>query len=324
MTKRKEERGRVRFIMMHRSISAIFLLFVVSACTRAPQSGPASPGLPRIAELTGYFPSVTYRRHNEPTWEDCSLQMPFFSNDAVRTASDGAARIRFLSGSLLELRPNTHVVLTDKSSEPSRLDRAVVQRGELRGKTKDELWLIYGRTLFRLKAKSPVDEAQARYSLESEKKLTIQVDGGEGEFHRRPAALAGGMPDAIQSTRLDVGKSVTFDVLPETEFLGWQTPELQRGLAAQVPAASSPKPLSFEVDLPPDNSELNRAKLSVKGKISGPGGRLLVNGNEVFMEKGQTFAMEIALRKGANRVLIQLIRPTGESVYRQWVFLRRR
>ena len=65
----------------------------------------------RAAKLVYYLNEVMYRRTGAPDWNPVAVKMDLFKSDTVRTRVDARADIKFYSGEVLNLYPNTLVVL---------------------------------------------------------------------------------------------------------------------------------------------------------------------------------------------------------------------
>jgi hypothetical protein len=111
---------------------------------RLPSSDPsiALPGMPlkvpvnllkeefRAARLTYFVNEVMFRRTGAPDWQGVSARMDLFKNDTVRTRVDARADIRFYTGEVLNLFPNSIAVLRPPNRKNTDVE---LLAGELRG-----------------------------------------------------------------------------------------------------------------------------------------------------------------------------------------------
>ncbi|MHB0995764.1 MAG: LysM peptidoglycan-binding domain-containing protein [Elusimicrobiales bacterium] len=111
---------------------------------RLPASDPsiALPGMPlkvpvkllkeqyRAAKLTYFVNEVMFRRPGAPDWQGVADKMDLFKNDTVRTRVDARADIRFYTGEVLNLFPNSIAVLRPPNKKNTDVE---LLAGELRG-----------------------------------------------------------------------------------------------------------------------------------------------------------------------------------------------
>lgn len=111
---------------------------------RLPASDPsiALPGMPlkvpvkllkeqyRAARLTYFVNEVLFRRTGAPDWQGVADKMELFKNDTVRTKVDARADIRFHTGEILNLFPNSIAVLRPPNKKNTDVE---LLAGELRG-----------------------------------------------------------------------------------------------------------------------------------------------------------------------------------------------
>ncbi len=301
-------------------------VFFASREFSQPKLEPSKPEKVGLAHLENALPMVSHKRNDGQTWEESIPGVSYFEFDAVQTHASAAARIAFDAGTKMDLAENTHVIITAPPQPiESTEQRAIVKNGSLKGRTNTGLWLINSGTLFRLKPKSKDEEASVQYSLRDKHSLTITLESGKGSVFRKKEGPAGAAAPSsgnlqLASFELEVGKPSQFEVVEEPESLEWKVTDLEK---AEPEKAAEPR-FDFSVDLPPDNSIVNKPNLIVKGKVTQKGGRLLVNGKEVKQTESLSFESVVVLNKGANRIIIQLVQPNGKSLYRQWVFVRRK
>jgi hypothetical protein len=100
-----------------------------------------TPGDPteKVGELTFKKEEVQRRRDREPDFRSINAPTPIFNLDTIVTADDGAAKITFEDGSVLELGPGTLIRIEYESqfslSGISRVAAVNVVKGEISGQS---------------------------------------------------------------------------------------------------------------------------------------------------------------------------------------------
>jgi len=83
----------------------------------------------RAAKLINFLNDVLFRRAGASDWQGVSMSMDLFNNDTLRTSMDSRADVKFYTGEILTLSPNTIAVLRP----PGRMHADVeILAGELR------------------------------------------------------------------------------------------------------------------------------------------------------------------------------------------------
>ena len=84
----------------------------------------------RAAKLVYFLNEVMFRRTGAPDWKGVAVRMDLFKNDTLRTRADARADVRFYTGEVLNLYPNSIAVLRppDKKNTDVQL-----LAGEMRG-----------------------------------------------------------------------------------------------------------------------------------------------------------------------------------------------
>ena len=84
----------------------------------------------RAAKLVYFVNEVMFRRTGAPDWQGVAAKMDLFKSDTVRTRTDARADIRFYTGEVLNLFPNSIAVLRPPGKKNTDVE---LLAGELRG-----------------------------------------------------------------------------------------------------------------------------------------------------------------------------------------------
>jgi len=251
--------------------------------------------------------------------------------DAVQTHTASTARILFVSGSTIEMGESSLVIINGGTRTPGRtLDRAVIRTGKFEGNTKKELWILTSAALLRLRAKATSKSAKVVLNVEEGKKMAVTlIDGNASMVERNPKSKS----PALQE--LEPRKTVTMAAPMPGDTFGFLDSEKSWDLPPERATASlptqakpapkqpqAPQPIDLFITSPRDYAEVGVADIELKGRATGTGAKIFVNGKETTIENNLEFSSVVALREGVNSILIQLIRPDGESVFRRWTIIR--
>ncbi len=84
----------------------------------------------RAAKLVYFLNEVMFRRTGAPDWKGVALRMDLFKNDTLRTRADARADVRFYTGEVLNLYPNSIAVLRPPGKKNTDVQ---LLAGEMRG-----------------------------------------------------------------------------------------------------------------------------------------------------------------------------------------------
>ena len=84
----------------------------------------------RAAKLVYSLNEVLYRRTGVSDWQNVALKMDLFKNDTLRTRADARADVRFYTGEILNLYPNSIAVLRPPGKKNTDVE---LLAGEMRG-----------------------------------------------------------------------------------------------------------------------------------------------------------------------------------------------
>lgn len=279
---------------------------------------------PPLAWLEEFLPRVTFRRQSEHAWNDVAPKLALYAYDSVQTHAIARATLALKNGSELKMKENTLVIITPELLKMGvSSDRAVVHAGELTGQTQKELWLLTSAALLRIRAGRTARVARTRLTVKDGKKLKVELEAGEGVFVERRVPA-----EKRKLVALVPAKPVEIEAPGESKELGSRVDEKDWELPSEEPpqravSAVPAKPVNVIITAPPNFSELQEASIDITGRVTGPGGKLLINGRDVKIGNDLKFALPMPLRKGPNNFLIQMIQKDGKSVFRRWTVMRK-
>lgn len=305
-----------------------------------PASDPvteAVPAGPVIATLQGLGSKVTFRRRDEHVWQDAREGLPLYEGDVVQTHAQGSANVLFENGSELDLSEKTLVILSLPEAESSKAvqSQAVLKDGNLRGRTRTELWLLTSSALFQMKPAASGETASAALAMREGERLRVELEKGTAAvLHQeksgavRRIALKPKEPVVLDAAPVPAGFGtakdfVEFAARPVVESKPQAAPPAKAAPAAKKTGNPAPAADIF-IASPPDNAETLEATVTLSGSATRAGIQLLINGAEVRIDpKTLQFAHPVELRPGGNTVSIQLIQSDGKSTFRRWTLIRR-
>jgi hypothetical protein len=98
-------------------------------------------GLGHISFRSG---DVTVRGAKETVWNRAELHMPVYFGDNIRTGEDGAVTITYVDGSLIKIRPNTHIALNAIVSPVERKSSVLLYFGRIWNKVRKGILQVRG------------------------------------------------------------------------------------------------------------------------------------------------------------------------------------
>jgi len=269
-------------------------------------------------------PRVTFRRNTSLVWEDAFLKLPLFAFDAVKTHERASAQIRLGNGTALELGEDTLVILNPDVLRQNRVTarhEATLRGGKLRGKTNEELWLLTSAAVMKIWTKQGGRESIVSLSVKEGGKFRAELTSGTAKILTRPNEGT-----KVEIRPLVPEKAVEFEAPVVKESLDWAPDELdkleQENDEQLLPLPIASPRIDFEVTSPKNHSTVDKEEVEIRGKLTGMPREVLVNGKKATISKKREFIARIPLKPGVNAVLVQVIRPSGESVFQRWVVRR--
>lgn len=249
-----------------------------------------------LAKLAQQSNQVEYRERSQNIWKAAGVDLTFLKYDALQTKSSSTAEVIYLSGSSLEVKENTLIIFDEDPGQKKKAeDRVIIKTGQLTGKTKTELWVFTDAGLVQIKAKKNSKPAEARIIAKKDNAVDIKVKSGTAQVVYKKSG---------EFTRLEVKENTDATIKPDSEKLN--TEEL---VAAQATAtATAPVQANLEIEFPADNALLKESEIEVRGQITGPGAKLLINGELAQIGDSLGFSKKITLQPGTNLLVFQLIR----------------
>lgn len=306
--------------MKSHSKTALFfvLLFTFAGCKNEPAPPPPVVSVPTIsqtaavsqvqkssepaktapvatnwlAKLTQQSNQVEYRERAQNIWKPAEIDLTFLKFDALQTKGSSTAEVVYLSGSTLDVKENTLIIFDEDPGQKKKTeDRVIIKSGQLTGKTKTELWVFTDAGLVQIKAKKKV--AEARVVVKKDNAVDIKVKSGTAQVVYKKSG---------EFTRLEVNENADATIKASSEIL--KPDEL---VAAQA-TAKAPTQANLEVEFPADNALVKESEIEVRGRVTGAGAKLLINGELVQVDDSLNFSKKINLQPGTNLLVFQLIR----------------
>ncbi len=200
-----------------------------------------------VGRLGTLKPSVTYRRNAEMLWQDASVHLPLFAFDAIRTHARARAQIILDSGSVLDLKENSLIIINPAALDVGvKRDRAIIRHGTLSGSTENELWILTSAALLKIKATGSKKRARAAISVHEGKRLRVKLEEGEGTVypHRTvspPQTVASTPATAVEKAKPPVllirNEPVVLDAPIAVDNYGWKDDESTWNEVAKVELA---------------------------------------------------------------------------------------
>lgn len=286
----------------------------------------AAPCTEVVATLAQFKPTAAYRRRKEPEWKTPENLLSFCRFDSFRTDAGASAKIELVQGSEIDMGENSLVIIDplDKLGQPG--DRAVLRNGAIAARTKKALWILTSAALVRL-VPGKTGTAKANLALQEGKSLRVAVASGEARAFSRPTS-----GPAVPVKEISAGKAVVLTAaIPPAGWMGeesdWSLAEkATRSLrdASSVPTKGVPtKAIELVLMSPENNSSLRAERTLIKGKVSGQGAEVRVNGKVAAVASDLTFSVPVELGLGVNNVVVELIQPRGEISFKKLTLIRK-
>lgn len=252
-----------------------------------------------LAKLTKETNSVEFRLRSQNVWKPVELDMTFSRFDAIQTKSSSTAEVIYLSGSSLGIKENTLLIFDeDPGQKKKQVDRVIVKSGRLTAKTKTELWVFTDSGLIQIKARKK--PAQARIEVKAEN-VKVSVQSGLAEVIYKKEN---------DFVRLQVGENSDTTIKSEHKIFKNEQIDTEK-ISEIVIASEVVKPLEkakLEISEPKENELTAKAEYTVKGRVTAPGAKILLNGELLEVATDLTFSKTINLQPGTNLLVFQLVR----------------
>lgn len=262
-----------------------------AAVVEEPQALKPTAGLAMLEKLSN---KASTRAHAESIWQNAVAGINFSKHDALRTHEMATALIKYESGSKLELKEKTLIIFDkDPGVTENLADRVLLKSGELVGTTKRELWVFTNAGLVQLKASAKNQQPTKATVSVNEKKMRVNVINGSADLILRN--------ENKNFQKISLAEKSDFEFKANADF---EIDEIAKA-SGRIKNATLAE---LAVDSPPENAVSSEEQYVVKGKLSGLGAKLLINGESVEISDALTFSKTITLISGTNLVVFQLIR----------------
>lgn len=252
-----------------------------------------------LAKLTLETNDVKFRMRNQNVWKSAELDMTFSRFDAIQTKNSSTAEVVYLSGSLLDIKENTLLIFDeDPGQKKKQIDRVIVKSGQLIAKTKTELWVFTDAGLIQIKGKKK--PAQARIEVKAENvKVSVQSGLAEVVYKKEKDFVRLQVSEKSEATitsahKIFDGQQIDSEKLTEIVAANEQTKLLVNA--------------KLEILEPAENELTAKAEYTVKGRITAPGAKVLLDGQLLEIANDLTFNKKITLQPGTNLLVFQLVR----------------
>lgn len=281
---------------------------VVTVSETTPVTTPKPIPLEKdwLAKLLKQTNQVEYRQRNQNIWNQAEGDLSFMKYDALQTKSSATAEVVYQSGSTLDVRENTLIIFDEDPGKKKKTeDRVIIKTGQLTGRTKTELWVFTDAGLVQIKAKKGqpniAKTAEAKVVVKNDRAVNINVKNGTAEvIYKKDNNYA----------RLTVAENSDVSIKPSTELTSGvqvNTEKVNELVAAQTKVAATVQ-AELVIDFPADNALVQDAEIEVRGRLTGAGAKLLINGQLADISDSATFAKKISLQPGTNLIVFQLVR----------------
>lgn len=259
-----------------------------------------------LAKLSKQTNQVEYRQRNQNIWNQAEGELSFMKYDALQTKNSATAEVVYQSGSTLDVKENTLIIFDEDPGKKKKAeDRVIIKAGQLTGRTKTELWVFTDAGLVQIKTKkgqaNVTKTAEAKVVVKNDRAVNIQVKNGTAEvIYKKDNEYA----------RLAVNENADVSIKPSTELTSGvqvNADKVNELVTAQIKVAAIAQ-AELAIDFPADNALVQDAEIDVRGRLTGAGAKLLINGQLVEISESSTFSKKISLQAGTNLIVFQLVR----------------
>ena len=256
------------------------VLAAVNLLVEPPEVKEAGDSKALVGSLVG---QVEVRRKGVKRWEPARLNQLLCEGDEIRTGLFSEATLQVRGESSVVVSPNTSFELGKDHIKQSNFQLGVGQITAAIPRTTERQYS------FRSKGSDAVAQAEkGEFRLSSDGKGTVILDTREGKVKLK----AKGKEVVVRKGRRSVVK-----------------PDEPPSRVLPIPAS-----VALQVKWPP--SKLDRTKTTVSGKTSA-GSLVLVNGILVRADPLGRFALDVPLREGSNRLVVNVTDNAGNTARRE-------
>lgn len=259
-----------------------------------------------LAQLIKKTNQVEYRERNQNIWNQAEGELSFMKYDALQTKNSATAEVIYQSGSTLDVRENTLIIFDEDPGKKKKTeDRVIIKSGQLTGRTKTELWVFTDAGLVQIKAKkgqaAAAKTAEAKVVVKNDRAVNIKVKNGTAEVIYKKDN---------EYTRLAIAENSDISIKASTELTSGvqvNAEKVNELVAAQTKVVAAAQ-AELTIDFPADNALVQDSEIEVRGRLTGAGAKLLINGQLAEVSEASTFTKKIGLQPGTNLIVFQLVR----------------
>ncbi|MBI4655995.1 MAG: LysM peptidoglycan-binding domain-containing protein [Elusimicrobia bacterium] len=198
----------------------------------------------REAKLASYLNEVLFKKRNAVQWKKVFKQMDMYKNDTLKTGTDAYAEVKFYSGELFNLYPNSMADLRP----PQKGVDVHLRVGEMKG-----LRTTVITPTAKIVPKTKNTEFGAKINDDLSTRVQVYKGKAEVEAQGKKVLVAEGF-----------GTEVKFDMPPSKATPLPPLPEFEKGAGPQVAKASAGPQVKFE-------GNVISIGLAKTGAVTGPG-----------------------------------------------------
>ncbi|MBI4803433.1 MAG: LysM peptidoglycan-binding domain-containing protein [Elusimicrobia bacterium] len=176
----------------------------------------------RAARLLSFVNEVLLRKSGAADWKNVAAQMDLYKNDTLRTRADARAEVRFYTKEILNLYPNSVVILRP----PNKNADVELQAGEIYGK---------GAKVITPSARILPRTRDTEYDARIKEDLTTQVQVRKGRVGVESKGKTVEVKEGFATTvKFDMPPSQPMKLPPMAEFAQGSGPRLAGGSGPQM------------------------------------------------------------------------------------------
>ena len=290
-----------------------------------------------VAHLTRLQNSVSYKANQEFGWKDATENLDLFKYDSIQTQEKAKAVVAYLSQSELNLNEKTLVIIDPSTMDKATsIDRAVLKKGYLLPKTKNEMWILTKNGLIKLKKSTKGLEGQLEVDEVNAKGIRLQLIEGEAQVIKLESSEAKSVEINKEIYLLEENKINLDD---QNEINQIFKKELEKPTILETPIEKKEtvvvkkttpivgRPV-FKLKLTePQNLsrgevfETNKKSVLIAGFVEGDVAEILINGKKIEIGSKNQFNQEFDVKLGPQILIIQAFSKDGAVLNRKLVII---
>lgn len=254
-------------------------LVLVNLLLEPPRPG-TRPARVRLGALVG---QVEVRRDGGKQWRPARLGQQLQAGDEIRTGMFSEATLLVSNTSSVVVSPNSSFVVGSDFVRHSSFELARGQISAAIPATNQRQYQFHSSG-----SDTVATSRRGEFDMATDGRGTVVVDSHRGQVEVRS-----------QGRKVILRKGLRSTVRPGKP---------------PAPAMPIPNSLALRVKWPP--SKLDRTRATVSGRASA-GALVMVNGLAVYADANGSFTVEVPLRQGSNRLVVNARDPSGRTVRRE-------